>query len=178
MQFELTLEDALMIVVHAFFNIDVSQRVPTEDFLLFAAKVCTESQLQELESKLTSQKEGYLVLNGGQSKLKFSNGFVHGLELKNNYVQICFVTTDNFDEVYQKCIAFDKPKYCDLTVAYKSIGQLRHTALQLQTQLANKTFNIMRADQTRYQSLKTRDKTIEQAKRAARRNERRYRETP
>ena len=176
MEFELKLEDALMIVVQAFFNRCASSNVKIADFIAYAAQVCTEVQMQEVGSKIIVEKNGFLSAN--QYKLKFSHGLIHGIELKKIAVQICFVTQANFKDVCHKCFAFDKEKYADLMQTYKRIEQLQKNATVLQTQLADLTFNVMSADQIRYHSLKARNKTIEQAKRTARRNERQiFRET-
>ncbi len=58
---------------------------------------------------------------------------------------------------------------------YRRIEHLRQEIATKQAKLTDETFRIACADQARYHKVKTRNKVIEHAKRAARRSERQLR---
>ena len=176
MSFELSLDDALAVTLHAFFTCCPSAHVTVEVFVQHAANVCNEKQIKHLEQFISASD----VMQIGSCSFSVSKGVIRGLRAKNAAVDIRFVTLANFDEVYNKFeehIGNSRMRvhYSHLYSSRARIQALRASVAALQMQLAEKTFQIIAEDHARYKEIKMRDKNIEAAKRTARRNERQLR---
>ncbi len=154
----------LHIIFKVFFELDENAQISRSEFMEYVQQVCNQEQYEFLECVLKTKPTGSILM--GQNKITFLNSVLYGLRIRHCVVRVSKVTAANFDQVY-KLVAKS-----ELQEQYERIVQLRKQLSELQTNLANLTFQIMSADHERFRTLKKRNKQIEQVKRAVRRIER------